>query len=78
MIKKHKKLIAYLLALTIFSTYVVMDTFVITRVYGEASGEGTEAALQIESGDESAGLLDDSSTAVEGLDTGDQPDESQV
>ena len=52
MIKKHKKLIAYLLALTIFSTYVVMDTFVITRVYGEASGEGTEAALQIESGDD--------------------------
>lgn len=34
--------------------------------------------LQIESGGESAGLLDDSSTADEGLDTGDQPDESRV
>ncbi len=52
MIKKHRALIAYLLVLTIFSTYVVMDTFVITRVYGEASGEGTEATLQIESNDD--------------------------
>ena len=54
MIKKHKALLAYLLALTIFSTYVVMDTFVITRVYGEASDEGSEAALQIESNDDQA------------------------
>ena len=48
MMKKHKKLLAYMLALAVFTTYVVMDTFVITRVYGEASdsGSGTEAALQ--------------------------------
>ncbi len=31
-----------------FSVYVVLDTFVITRVYGEASDTGTEAAMQIE------------------------------
>lgn len=35
-----------MLALAVFTTYVVMDTFVITRVYGEAGG--TEAALQTE------------------------------
>ncbi|MBR1986641.1 MAG: phosphodiester glycosidase family protein [Mogibacterium sp.] len=29
-----------------------MDTFVITRVYGEASGDGTEAAMQIENDDQ--------------------------
>ena len=40
-----------MLALALFSTYVVMDTFVITRVYGEASGDGTEAAMQIEKDD---------------------------
>ena len=47
-IRKHKKLLAYMVALAVFTTYVVMDTFVITRVYGEASdsGSGTEAALQ--------------------------------
>lgn len=48
MIKKHKALLAYMLALAIFTTYVVMDTFVITRVYSEASGDGSEAAMQIE------------------------------
>ena len=42
-----------MLALAMFSTYVVMDTFVITRVYGEASGDGTEAAMQIENNDQS-------------------------
>ena len=48
MIKKHKALLAYMLALAVFTTYVVMDTFVITRVYSEASGEGAEASMQIE------------------------------
>ena len=36
-IRKHKKLLAYMLALAVFTAYVVMDTFVITRVYGEAA-----------------------------------------
>jgi hypothetical protein len=40
MIKKHKTLLAYMLALAVFTTYVVMDTFVITRVYGEAADGG--------------------------------------
>ena len=30
MIKKHKALLAYMLALAVFTTYVVMDTFVIS------------------------------------------------
>ncbi len=51
MIRKHKALLAYLLALVVFSSYVMMDTFVITRVYGEASGSGSEAALQTENKD---------------------------
>ena len=54
MIKKQRALLAYMLVLAVFTAYVVMDTFVITRVYGEASGEGTEAELQIENNDESA------------------------
>lgn len=59
MIKKHKKLIAYMLALTIFTTYVLMDTFVITRVYGEASELGTETALQADNtGDASSAVSD--------------------
>lgn len=48
MIKKRKYLLAYLLALSVFSVYVVMDTFVITRVYGEGAGSGKEASIQIE------------------------------
>jgi hypothetical protein len=55
MIKKHRALLAYMLALTVFTTYVVMDTFVIKRVYGEASGNGNEAALQIEDNDDQSG-----------------------
>ena len=66
MIKKHKKLIAYMLALAVFSTYVVMDTFVITRVYGEASGDGTEAAMQIENNDQAEQTQGDAEAASEG------------
>lgn len=60
MIKKHKALLAYMLALAVFTTYVVMDTFVIKRVYGEASGDGTEAAMQIGSNDDRADQMEDS------------------
>ena len=59
MIKKHGKLLAYMLALAVFTTYVVMDTFVISRVYGEASGSGNETAMQIESNGGNAGQTDD-------------------
>ena len=37
-------LLAYLLVLTMFTTYVLMDTFVITRVYGEAETAASEDA----------------------------------
>ena len=59
MIKKHKALLAYMLALAVFTTYVVMDTFVISRVYSEASGEGSEAAMQIEQDTEDGTAQDD-------------------
>ena len=40
---KHRFLVAYLLLLTVFTAYVVMDTFVITRVYGNASDNSSAA-----------------------------------
>ena len=64
MIKKHKALLAYMLVLTVFTTYVVMDTFVIKRVYGEASGDGSEAGLQIENNNESGEKAEASSKAT--------------
>jgi len=62
MIKKHRALIAYMLVLAVFTAYVVMDTFVITRVYGEASGDGTEAAQQIGNGDNQSAQTEDSAS----------------
>lgn len=47
MIRKYKMTIAYLLVLVIFTAYVALDTFVITRVYGGAYAQtttSTEAA----------------------------------
>ncbi len=43
-----------MLALAVFTTYVVMDTFVITRVYGDASGIGTGSVLQTEGNSDNA------------------------
>ena len=43
MIRKHRTLLAYMLALTVFTTYVVMDTFVISRVYSE-TGSGSKSS----------------------------------
>ena len=46
MFRKHRIITAYVLALALFSTYVFMDTFVITRVYGDASdAAGQESTL---------------------------------
>ena len=42
MLRKHKALLAYVLVLTVFTAYVMLDTFVITRVYGEASDAETQ------------------------------------
>ena len=50
---KKRFLLAYLLVLTMFTTYVLMDTFVITRVYGEAETAASEDA-QNEVADSSA------------------------
>ena len=43
MLRKHKVLLAYVLVLTVFTAYVMLDTFVITRVYGEASDAETQS-----------------------------------
>ena len=43
--RKHMKLTAYFLALAIFTVYVMLDTFVITRVYGDAGVSGGGQAL---------------------------------
>lgn len=42
MIRKHKTLAAYFLVLTIFTVYVMLDTFVITRVYGSAEASDAD------------------------------------
>ena len=51
MSKAMKALIAYMTALSIFSVYVLMDTFVITKVYGEASSESSSSMMTEEEED---------------------------
>ncbi len=77
MMKKHKALLAYMLVLTVFTTYVVMDTFVIKRVYGEASGDGSEAALQIEDNNGSGEKAEDSSKDISADSDSDDADSSK-
>lgn len=77
MIKKHKALLAYMLVLTVFTTYVVMDTFVIKRVYGEASGDGSEAGLQIENNNESGEKAEDNSKDISADSDSDDADSSK-
>lgn len=48
MIRKRRSIIAYMLILAVFTIYVGLDTFVITRVYGDTSAQ-TESGIQIES-----------------------------
>lgn len=43
MSKVMKTLIAYIIVLSIFTVYVLMDTFVITRVYGEAATDSSDS-----------------------------------
>ena len=68
MIKKHKALAAYMLALAIFTVYVVMDTFVITRVYSETSVEELETAVESEQNTEN--IDEDSSSLNAGTSEG--------
>ena len=42
MIRKHRMTAAYLLMLAVFTTYVALDTFVITRVYGGADAQADQ------------------------------------
>ena len=43
MLKKHRTLTACLMILLIFTSYVIMDTFFIKRVYGEEQTESSES-----------------------------------
>ena len=52
MLKKYRIHLAYVLLLTMFTTYVFLDTFVITRVYGEASDGSTEAQQELQADEE--------------------------
>ena len=52
--RKHKYLCAYLLVLAVFTSYVIMDTFVIAHVYGDASNAGGVTA-QLEANDSTEG-----------------------
>ena len=65
MLKKYRMHLAYVLLLTMFTTYVFLDTFVITRVYGDASDGSTEAQQELQadeegSEDQTADTADDS------------------
>ena len=51
MSKAKKALIAYMTALSIFTVYVLMDTFVITKVYGEATVDASSNVLTEEEED---------------------------
>ena len=50
MIRKHKYLAAYLLVLAVFTAYVALDTFVITRVYGGAGMQTSDRQEQTAAG----------------------------
>ena len=47
MTKKYRLTIAYLLVLAVFTTYVALDTFVITRVYGDGAVQAEEQESQM-------------------------------
>lgn len=70
--KKHKAILAYALALMLFTSYVIMDTFFITKVYGDASS-GTAGSQTEQTEDASAdsqdntGSRDDNSSEADTL-----------
>lgn len=51
MSKAMKALIAYMTALSLFTVYVLMDTFVITKVYGEATTDASSNVMTEEEED---------------------------
>lgn len=64
--KKHKFLAAYMAVLLAFTTYVTLDTFVITRVYGEETSGGSALEDPAVQNDQADG---NELPAEEGLDT---------
>ena len=75
MIRKHRALAAYFLALAIFTAYVMLDTFVITRVYGSAEAyDANQIEVTQEDGSQIAAGADADDTA----DSGYEKDDSTV
>lgn len=67
----RKAFIAYMLALTMFTVYILMDTFVITRVYGdEESASASNQEVQVsDTQNENADSSSDAAQAVTSEDT---------
>ena len=64
MIRKHKVLLAYLLVLAVFTTYVALDTFVITRVYSGAGTQTSDRDEQIRAGSSGNGTEEENMVPV--------------
>lgn len=64
MIRKHKVLLAYLLVLAVFTTYVALDTFVITRVYSGAGTQTSDREEQTRAGSSGSGAEEETMVPV--------------
>ena len=64
MIRKHKVLLAYLLVLAVFTTYVALDTFVITRVYSGAETRTSDREDQVRAGSSGNGTEEETMVPV--------------
>ena len=64
MIRKHKVLLAYLLVLAVFTTYVALDTFVITRVYSGAETRTSDREDQVRAGSSGNGTEEETIVPV--------------
>ena len=56
MFKKYRMLTAYVLMLAVFTAYVMLDTFVITRVYGDAA-DAVSGSESVQADDETQGSM---------------------
>ncbi len=61
----------YMVLLLVFTTYVVLDTFVITRVYGDASSDSTSSELQSGNGWSETSSDDSDTSSLEAVVTSD-------
>ena len=66
--KKHKAFIACMLSLAIFTAYVIMDTFFITRVYGDAES-GSSVRSEEQDAAQSSGEQGSQADQLESKDT---------